>query len=380
MKVRKVRFDEVVNKECKRELLKRPDLPVCVRRTGNTIHTDFRPIKPPKPGPGPTPPGPGPTPPGPIPPGPNPPPGPPPKPDPKPSGGGGGSGLPVGAIIAGAVGTAGALGAIGAGLRTGASPAFPEITDPAVANLELGDSQVGFQVAEEEATQGFTSGFQQVSQAGMTSRTGAQTAIQDTAGEVEMADFTPETTPYDIFENPTTANPSSEYIGEMNINEAGELETTMYETPEIIPEIAETAEAGMSALEIGGEAVAVAETAGAVGAGVGAGILAGAGAVAMGAVATVGALGYFASQGLFDFKAQEDAFQKTPYNTEQAVATQTPPKREYVMPPMNSMDQQQVMDYFKRQDDAEARYNQALADYNAAIATQQGPKTSVPSP
>jgi hypothetical protein len=283
----------------------------------------------------------------------------------------------VGAIIAGAVGTAGALGAIGAGLRTGGSTAFPEITDPAVANMELGDATEGFQVAE-EATQGFTSGFQQVSQAGMTSRTGAQTAIQDTAGEVEMADFTPETTPYDIFETP--ANPSSEYIGEMNVNEAGELETTMYETPEIIPEIAETAEAGMSALEIGGEAVAVAETAGAVGAGVGAGILAGAGAVAMGAVATVGALGYFASQGLFDFQAQANAFQKTPYNTAQAVATATPPKREYVMPPMNSMDQQQVMDFFRRQDEAEGRYQQALADYNTAIATQQGPKTSAPSP
>jgi hypothetical protein len=188
----------------------------------------------------------------------------------------------------------------------------------------------------------------------MTSRTGAQTTVS----EVEM---TPQ---------------SSEFIGEMNMNEAGELETTLYETPEIVPEIAETAEAGMSALEIGGEALAGAEVAG----GVGAGLLAGAGAVAMGAVATVGALGYFASQGLFDFKAQQDAFQKTPYNTEQAVATRTPPKREYVMPPMDAMNQQQVMDFFKRQDEAEARYNQALADYNAAIATEQGPKTASPSP
>jgi hypothetical protein len=379
MKVRKVRFDEIVNKDCKRELLKRPDLPVCVRRTGNTIHTDFRPIKPPKPSPSPSPsptPTPTPTPPpGPIPPGPNPPP---PKPDPVPTPSGG-SGVPVGAIVGGVLGTAGALGAIGAGLRSGASSsAFPEIADPAVANMELGDSQIGFQVAEEEATQGFTTGYESISQAGIASRSGAQTAVQDTAGEVEMADMTPETSPYDIFETPT--NPSSEYIGEINVNEAGELETTMYETPEIIPEIAETAEAGMSALEIGGEAVAVAETAGAVGAGVGAGLLAGASAVAMAGVATVGALGYFASQGLFDFKAQEDAFQKTPYNTAQAVATATPPKREYVMPPMDSMNQQQVMDFFKRQDDAEARYQSALADYNTALATQQGPKTASPSP
>jgi hypothetical protein len=249
--------------------------------------------------------------------------------------------------------------------------AFPEITDPAVANIELGDEPI----LAEEATQGFSSGFQQVSQAGMTSRTGAQTAIQDTPGEIEMADFTPESSPYDIFETPT--NPSSEYIGEIGLNDAGELETTMYETPEII---AETAETGMSALEIGGEAAAVAETAGAVGAGVGAGILAGAAAIATAGAATVGALGYFASQGLFDFKAQEDAFQKTPYNTEQAVATRTPPKREYVMPPMDAMNQQQVMDFFQRQNEAEARYNAALADYNAAIATQQGPKTAAPGP
>jgi len=379
MKVRKVRFDEVVNKDCKRELLKRPDLPVCVRRTGNTIHTDFRPIKPPKPSPSPQPPRPNPptpTPtPTPTPPGPNPPP---PKPDPKPPVPTGSAGSNTGAIIGGVLGTAGALGAIGAGVRAGMSSgsAFPEITDPAVANMELGDEPIDLMA--EEASQGFSSGYSSVSQAGLASRTGAQTAVQDTAGEIEMADFTPETTPYDIFETPT--NPSSEYIGEMNVNEAGELETTMYETPEIIPEIAETAEAGMSALEIGGEAVAVAETAGAVGAGVGAGLLAGAGAVAMAGAATVGALGYFASQGLFDFKAQEDAFQKTPYNTAQAVATATPPKREYVMPPMDAMNQQQVMDFFKRQDDAEARYQSALADYNAALATQQGPKTASPSP
>jgi hypothetical protein len=264
------------------------------------------------------------------------------------------------------------------------SPAFPEITDPAVANMELGDEPIDLMA--EEASQGFSSGYSSVSQAGLASRTGAQTAPETMTGEIEMADFTPETTPYDIFETP--ANPASsmetstasEYIGEINVNSAGELETTMYETPEIIPEITEVAETGMSALEIGGEAVAVAETAGAVGAGVGAGILAGAGAVAMAGVATVGALGYFAANGLFDFKAQEDAFQKTPYNTAQAVATATPPKREYVMPPMNSMDQQQVMDFFKRQDDAEARYQQALADYNVAIATQQGQKTASPSP
>ena len=371
MKVRKVRFDEVVNKDCKRELLKRPDIPVCIRRTGNTVHTDFRPIKPPKPQPGPGPrpqPGPEPTPtpprpqpgpePTPTPPSPQPGPGPGPEPKPTPTPKpqtSGGIGLPVGAIL----GTAATLGAAGAGVRAGAAGAGattsftpPEITDPAMANFELGDAPEGFQIAE-EATQGFTTGFQQVSQAGMTSRAGAQTAVS----EVEM----------------TEQSAADQIIGEMDMNEAGELETTLYETPEI-EAVAE--EAGVSALEIGGEALAGAEVAGAVGAG----LLAGAGAVAMGAVASIGALGYFASEGLFDFKAQQDAYQKGDYNTQQEVATREPPKLKYVPPVFNSMDQASVIAYLQAKDQAQADYQKELADYNVAIATEQGPKTSSPGP
>jgi hypothetical protein len=346
MKVRKVRFDEVVNKECKRELLKRPDIPVCIKRTGNTVHTDFRPIRPPKPVPGPTPPGPkpAPTPPGPTPPEPKP------KPGPEPTGG---KGLPVGAIVGGVLGTVGTLGAAVSGLRVGAtSTSVPEITDPAMANFELGDAPEGFQIAE-EATQGFTTGFQQVSQAGMTSRAGAQTAVS----EVEM----------------TEQSAADQIIGEMDMNEAGELETTLYETPEIE---AVVEDAGMSALEISGEALAGAEVAGSVGAG----LLAGAGAVAMGAVASVGALAYFASQGLFDFKAQQDAYQKGDYNIQQEVATREPPKLRYVPPVFNSMDQASVIAYLQAKDQAQADYQKELADYNVAIATEQGPKTASPGP
>lgn len=333
MKVRKVHFgDNPINKDCKRELLKRPDIPVCVKRTGNTIHTDFRPVKPPKPqpGPGPTP---GPTPqpeptPSPSPtPSPTPTPPPEPKPTPTPSGpSGGGSGLPVGAIIASAVGTAGALGAIGAGLRSGS--AVPEI-DSAVANMELGDATAGFQTAE-EATQGFTTGFQQVSQAGLTSRAGAQTTVS----EIEMT------------------------------------------TSEITPAVAETE---VAALEIGGEAVAVAETAGAVGAGIGAGILAGAGAVAMGAVATVGELGYFVDKGLFDFKSQANAFQKGAYNTQQEVAQLSPPKLRYIEPPPMFASTAETMAYFQQRDQAQVDYQNELSAYNTAVI-QQGPKTALPSP
>jgi hypothetical protein len=249
--------------------------------------------------------------------------------------------------------------------------------------MELGDSQIGFQTAE-EATQGFSSGYSSVSQAGLSSRAGAQTAPETMTGEVEMANLGPEPSPYDIFANPASSaeattmeqSATEQIIGEININEAGVMETTMYATPEIVPATeavgATTAEvAGMSSLEIGGEAVAVAETAGAVGAGVGAGILAGATAIATAGVATVGALGYFASHGLFDFDAQANAFQKGDYNTEQEVATLTPPKLKYVPPAFNSMDQASVMAYLQAKDQAQADYQKALADYNVALAKQQ---------
>jgi hypothetical protein len=376
MKVRKVHFDNAVKSECRRELLKRPDIPVCVRRTGNTIHTDFRPIKPVKPvnpptpnPPTPNPPNP-PNPPTPNPPKPNPPtPNPPtPTPNPPTPNPATPSGTNTGAIIGGVLGTAGALGVVGAGVRAGmsSSPAFPEITDPAVANMELGDAPI----MAEEATQGFTTGFQSASQAGLTSRAGAQTAVE----EIEMANMTPETTPYDIFNtpaNPASSSTAGEYIGEMNMNAAGELETTMYATPEIIPA------AEMTSFEIGGEAVAVAG-AESVATGVGAGLLAGAGAVAMGAVATVGALGYFAANGLFDFNAQANAYQKGDYNIAQEVATLQPPKLKYVMPDFNSSDPNSVMAYLHEKDQAQADYQQALADYNVALSKQQPVSSQVP--
>jgi hypothetical protein len=45
MKVHKVRFGDL-RPECKKELYKnRNDIPVCIKRQGNGIHTDFRPIK-----------------------------------------------------------------------------------------------------------------------------------------------------------------------------------------------------------------------------------------------------------------------------------------------------------------------------------------------
>ena len=354
MKVRKVHFGENIKTECRRELLNRKDIPVCVKRTGNTVHTDFRPVKPPKPTPQPNPPEPTPTPtptptpqPTPTPtPTPQPTPTPTPTPDPNPpkptnTSSGGGS-LPIGAIIAGAVGTAGAIGAVGAGLRGGATTAFPEITDPAVANMELGDATAGFQTAE-EATQGFTTGFQQASQAGLVSREGTQTSVEGMTGEVEMTSMT---------------TPAEEMVGELTIDEAGVMEITP-----IVEEV------GVSSLEIAGEAVAGAEVAGAVGSS----LLAGAGAVAMGAVATVGALGYFADKGLFDFQGQANSFQKGAYNTQQEVAQLQPPKMRYVDPPPMFGSPADTMAYFQRRDQAQADYQNELNAYNTAVI-QQGQK------
>jgi len=276
------------------------------------------------------------------------------------------------------------LGAIGAAVRTAGlatSTGIPEITDPAVGNIELGDEPI----LAEDASQGFSSGFQQVSQGGLSSRTGAQTTIEDTPGEIEMSDFTPETTPYDIFPEA----PPGQLVGEINIDPEGVLTETAYDTPEILGageigagEIvpATAAEvAGMSSFEIGGEAVAAgaAET---VAAGVGAGLLAGAAAVATAGAATVGALGYFASQGLFDWQKQEDAYQKGAYDTAQAVATLTPPKLMYVPPNFNGDDPNSVMAYLNRKQQAQDAYQQALSDYNTALAAKRSGATPTAVP
>jgi len=349
MKTRKVLFNEKVSPQCKKELFtNRKDIPVCVRRSGPGIHTDFRPI--PGSGPKPTPsPGPGPG------PGPGPKPGPEPKPTPKPSGPTGGSSLPIGAIVGGVLGTVGAGAAIRYGLNAGASETVvPEITDAAVANVELGDSLAGFQTAE-EATQGFTSGFQQVSQAGLTSRTGAQTAIE--SGDVEMVSM-----------EQTTA---SDIAGNFTLEELPET------VSEITPVLEETA---VSSFEIGGEAVAAAAAeGGAVVGGLTATAIAGAGALAMGAVATIGGLGYFVDKGLFNFQKQDDAFQKGDYNLQQETATLQPPKPPYLAPLPMFATIQQRMDYLKAQDQSQKNYQKELDAYNEAIKTTVN-QVSPPSP
>jgi hypothetical protein len=84
--------------------------------------------------------------------------------------------------------------------------------------------------------------------------------------------------------------------------------------------------------------------------------------VIAGAVATVGALGYFVEQGLFDFNAQANSFQKGAY---------TPtvmPKLRYVEPPPSN-NFQDTLDYFQRKDEAQAEYQKALADYNANLSS-----------
>jgi hypothetical protein len=232
------------------------------------------------------------------------------------------------------------LGAIGAGIRAGASGNIAPF-ESAVANIELGDATAGFQTLDTATT----TGFQQVSQAGLVNRAGATTA-ETMTGEVELADL-----------GQAQAN---EFAGELGIDEATGL-----------MEITPIAESG--ALEIAGEGVlAGAETAGAVAGGVTAGAIGTAGAIAMGAGATVGALAYLASNGLFDFQAQANAFQKGAYNTQQEVVTRTPPVREYVAPPPMFGDPAGTMDFFRRQNEAEARYQQALTAYNQAISPQSG--------
>jgi hypothetical protein len=361
MKVRKVHFGETFNKECKRELLRRPDIPVCIRRTGNTVHTDFRPINKkgvpqpvpqPQPIPTPTPkpvpqPQPKPT---------------PPKPEPTPQPTGKTGGDKTGAIIGGVLGGLAGVGAVaGATKYASSTNPFPEITDPAIVNTELGDATGGFQMAE-EATQGFTTGFRQVSQAGLSSRAGAQTAVS----EVEMSNFTPEATPYDIFNGPASSaveqGATEQFIGELHIPESGSAYIETYATPEIIP----ATETALTTVDLGAGAE-VATTA--VAEGATAGLLGGATAVAFGAVATVGALGYFASKGLFDFNAQSNAFQKGDYNIQQEVATRQPPKPQYIPPPPPFASQLDVLNYLNARDKAQADYQQALADYNVAIAS-----------
>jgi hypothetical protein len=217
--------------------------------------------------------------------------------------------------------------------------------ESAVANLELGDATAGFQTIDTA----MTTGFQQVSEAGLTNRAGAS-GFETMTSEVEMADL-----------GQAQAN---EFAGELGIDEATGL-------MEITPAV----ESG--ALEIAGEGVlAGAETAGAVAGGVTAGAIGAVGAIAMGAGATVGALAYLASNGLFDFKAQANSFQSGDYNTQQEIQTRQPPKMRYVEPPSVFATQAETLDFFRRQDQAQIEYQQALDAYTEGIT----PKAVPPGP
>jgi len=327
MKTRKVHFGEIVNKDCKRELLKRPDLPVCVRRKGIGIHDDFRPFKPNIP-PEPNPPKPSPKPPAPpAPPSPPSPPSPPkppappappapPKPSPFPEPSKSEDGLSKGEII-------GIAGAIGSTITTGygITKALEKSTE------EMVQPEIEMTTMAESETTGTGTSFEQISASGLRQRGATQaveTTIEDAPAEITA------------------------------IQEVGES--------------AEAVEAGVSAFEVAGESTALLGTE-AVAGGASA-LLGGAVAsVALGAVATIGALGYFVDKGLFDFKGQADSFQKGEYNTTQEVATRQPPKLMYVPPDYNSQDISSTMAYLQRKDQAQADYERELADYKTAINT-----------
>ena len=109
MKTRKVHFGENIKPDCKREIFKNPNIPICIKRNLNEIHTDFRPINkridPNPPQPSPLPPSPSVS-----------------KKD------------YTTEIITGSLGTIGAVGALGAGVIAGKSTPF---TEPIASEIEM---------------------------------------------------------------------------------------------------------------------------------------------------------------------------------------------------------------------------------------------------